>query len=283
MDQAQVENALIAQVLALKGGPGSGNWGHTSTRRIGQQGGSDPGGGLGAIGLDPYFEPTHEERVTASEQYRRARAAFPTYPMGSRAELAQELEGIRKLSGVIKKEVGFGIAPNGMIVARNTEGMSSRQLNVNPIVDAGANTIVHVHPSSSSFSDGDMAFFLSEPRVIHMMIVGGDGTIYRVSKTPKTPTPDQIVPIENIRRAFAGGATAPVSDMLYHQPGMVIQEVHASYVGMWRSYTDRERARWDAGEITKQQAVRNVAHRAMLDFSDKYALDYQVSPVGAQR
>jgi hypothetical protein len=40
-----VENELIARATGQKGGPGSGNWGHTSVTRTGQVGGSDPGGG----------------------------------------------------------------------------------------------------------------------------------------------------------------------------------------------------------------------------------------------
>lgn len=61
----------------MKGGPGSGNWGHTSFGRDADdaRGGSDPkntsGGGLGALGLDA--SSTIEERRQASAQLRRTR------------------------------------------------------------------------------------------------------------------------------------------------------------------------------------------------------------------
>ena len=47
-----IENVLVQ--AALKGSGGSGNWAHTSeTRRGIGRGGSDPGGGLGKIGVSP--------------------------------------------------------------------------------------------------------------------------------------------------------------------------------------------------------------------------------------
>jgi hypothetical protein len=65
-DRAVVENALIA--AAWKGSGGSGNWGHTSTTRVGQGRGFRSWRGLAAIGAAP--ESTPQERHAASAQTR---------------------------------------------------------------------------------------------------------------------------------------------------------------------------------------------------------------------
>ena len=72
-----IENVLIQ--AALKGGPGSGNWAHISeTRRGVGRGGSDPGGGLSAIGAAP--ESTPRERHTASHHTRNRRRVATAVP-----------------------------------------------------------------------------------------------------------------------------------------------------------------------------------------------------------
>jgi len=277
--RATIENALIR--AALKGGPGSGNWGHTSLRRVGKgPGGSDPGGGLTTIGADPESAPG--ERIVASEQFRRGRTAFPQYafPMGTRAELASEMEEIRRHARVERREYGFGVTVRGQIVARDTPG-TTKSLDTTPIMEAGANTVVHVHPNSTSFSDGDMVFFLSDERAHHIMIVGVDGTIYRASKTDKTPGPGQIMPVSEIRAAF--GDWQPTADLLSYQPRMAAQKVQANYTDLWKRHAETQRRRWNEGQITKPEAIRACAHATMIDFSEKYGLDYLVAEVGSAR
>jgi hypothetical protein len=56
-------------ILASKGGAGSGNWGHTG--RVGKRGGSGGGGGLGRIGGSKGM--THAERKTASKEHKTKR------------------------------------------------------------------------------------------------------------------------------------------------------------------------------------------------------------------
>jgi len=46
---------------------------------------------------------------------------------------------------------------------------------------------VHNHPSSSSFSPEDIGILMTEPTIKHSMVIGHDGTLYRISKTAKTP------------------------------------------------------------------------------------------------
>jgi len=60
---------LIEQVLVLRGGAGSGNWGHVG--RKGKRGGSGRGGGLAAIGAKP--GSSHKERKQASQKTRTTR------------------------------------------------------------------------------------------------------------------------------------------------------------------------------------------------------------------
>jgi len=55
---------LTEKVLILRGGRGSGNWGHAG--RKGKKGGSGKGGGLGRIGAKP--GSSHEERQKASKK-----------------------------------------------------------------------------------------------------------------------------------------------------------------------------------------------------------------------
>jgi hypothetical protein len=68
-----IENLLIA--AALKGGEGSGNWGHESVSRVGKVGGSDPGGGLASMGLTQ--QATVAERQERSAYVRQAREGPP--------------------------------------------------------------------------------------------------------------------------------------------------------------------------------------------------------------
>jgi hypothetical protein len=62
---------------AAKGGPGSGNWAHESVTRVGKVGGSDPGGGLSAIGIG--YGSTPEQRREMAARYREARVQAPVY------------------------------------------------------------------------------------------------------------------------------------------------------------------------------------------------------------
>ena len=60
---------LTELILVLRGGRGSGNWGHVG--RPGKRGGSGRGGGLKAIGAKP--GSSHKERRKASQKFRQER------------------------------------------------------------------------------------------------------------------------------------------------------------------------------------------------------------------
>jgi hypothetical protein len=107
--KATVENALI--LAALKGGPGSGNWGHTSeTRRGVGRGGSDPGGGLVAIGARP--ESTPPERRAASQEARRGRNK-PRGPTVPRFKTNQEAADWVKAQGLAEECLFNGLDLRG--------------------------------------------------------------------------------------------------------------------------------------------------------------------------
>lgn len=59
---------LTKQILVLRGGPGSGNWGHSG--RPGKLGGSGKGGGLSLIGSNR--EASHKERKQAAAKFKQA-------------------------------------------------------------------------------------------------------------------------------------------------------------------------------------------------------------------
>lgn len=85
-DGLEAIEVLGQALLARKGGPGSGNWGHTSFQRMGEgRGGSDPagtaGGALMAMGLDR--SSTVDERRAASEQFRGALKKKPYLGKGA--------------------------------------------------------------------------------------------------------------------------------------------------------------------------------------------------------
>lgn len=68
---AALLDAIRLGVEALKGGPGSGNWGHEG--RPGERGGSGGGGGLSKIGLSKDMDKN--ERLNALSDYREGRQA----------------------------------------------------------------------------------------------------------------------------------------------------------------------------------------------------------------
>ncbi len=72
MDQPIIKSDIVnltEQILTLRGGRGSGNWGHAG--RKGKRGGSGKGGGLRAIGVKP--DSSHKERRQASKKAKQTR------------------------------------------------------------------------------------------------------------------------------------------------------------------------------------------------------------------
>lgn len=85
-ERTRIENLLIA---AQKGGSGSGNWRHTSRTRVGKgRGGSDPGGGIAALGLEA--GSTVEQRREAVQAMRRKKPA-KTAPARAQSERERQL------------------------------------------------------------------------------------------------------------------------------------------------------------------------------------------------
>lgn len=93
-ERATIENLLVSE--ALKGSGGSGNWAHESETRIGLVGGSDPGGGLGAIGAET--DSSVQERQTAAQSAGDARRERRKKPKRSRPKSANEARVGKELS-----------------------------------------------------------------------------------------------------------------------------------------------------------------------------------------
>lgn len=71
-------------------------------------------------------------------------------------------------------------------VLGETTGDSSSVSDVDAMRNPDAFVAIHNHPSSSSFSDGDILLFLNTP-IEHMVVIGHDGTIYTMDKTGREP------------------------------------------------------------------------------------------------
>jgi len=136
-----VENALIQ--AALKGSRGSGNWAHTSETRHDKIGGSDPGGGLGKIGVSPRSsvgerreaaqERVHQTGAPAKRTARDYQQAILGSTMKIRTPRAKNQMGIERiLHGVLLRTEGrdptlpkeLYIATYGLQYARQTARIS---------------------------------------------------------------------------------------------------------------------------------------------------------------
>lgn len=138
-------------VMIEKGGPGSGHWGHAG--RPGQIGGSLPAGIYLAL------------NKTTRRNVRISVAQCQRYGLQTGNEICNLLDRDGTIFSVI------GGNHNSVILDKNDMGKAS--------------ILVHNHPSSSSLSVDDVGI-MSEHKLDHMIVIGHDGTLYRLSVTNKT-------------------------------------------------------------------------------------------------
>jgi hypothetical protein len=183
-NEPQFARLLRAQVIEDElGGPGSGHWGHSGNPP--NVGGSSAGGGLVRIGAGA--DSSVKKRREQAQKYRKVRTevggAMPDMPAEVRAGVAAGVvscqahglkTGNEKLYGVDEKgaKMGEALGNKDSVAGREAEDLSLY-----------SNVFIHNHPSSSSFSDGDIGIFYSS-LAQHMVVVGHDGTLYTLSKPP---------------------------------------------------------------------------------------------------
>ena len=183
-----------------KGGPGSGHWGHAG--RPGMVGGSQSGGLYLSLG-----------------KHARRNARLGIMDCQNHG-LSTGNERVICLDNAGSK---FG----------SIDGTNDTCFIPNDILDR-TEVMIHNHPSSSSFSPEDIAIFMTEPTMKHSMVIGHDGTLYRLSKTDKTPAMPEnwaegFPPIKKLYEAA-------VQKNFYEYQSRVLEGKIAGGV-MWKQHT----------------------------------------------
>lgn len=128
---------------------------------------------------------------------------------------------------------------------------TSDSADVGPLIGRDSFVLVHNHPSSSSFSDADTTL-LFVTNLQHLVVVGHDGTLYRLSRTPRT---------KDFPRRY--------SDRL------IASEVSDKWDSNRAGLTKKYWAKIKAGEITPYGAQKEHTHEAMTDLAIELGLDYE--------
>lgn len=110
--------------------------------------------------------------------------------------------------------------------------------------------LIHNHPNSVSFSNQDVAQ-LWTTKAQHLVVVGHDGTLYRLSKTP-------------------GAKTPPLGDRGQFASLAVLN--WGRYVG---EHENKFTTPVGLGQMSKEQAWKEQTHLGMVDFANAYNLDYE--------
>ena len=150
----------------LKGGPGSGNWGHVG--RQGKRGGSSSR----SLGV------AHDYKARQSVAKGISQVLKHGLTTGNEAIVGYDSEG-KAIDGM----------PTGNKDSVSAEAVLNRDTYVT----------VHNHPTSSSFSGADISSLIGSSSQ-HMIVIGHDGTVYKLSK-PK----DWLIPSEVTYRELNEG------------------------------------------------------------------------------
>jgi hypothetical protein len=241
-----------------KGGPGSGNWGHTSTTRTGQVGGSDPGGGLAALGIGNRA-PVEVRRELAAH-HGRVRRALPE-PVENAVILS--LRALRSKAEWADKETARFIDSDGRFIGEETEGEPGK-VTIPESAFMSMHTMVHIHPTAQSFSPADIAALVAS-NAQHSVVYAQDGTIYRLSKTPHTRSIQDVAPAD----MFTG---AP----FYAIPGtynMAAAQGHtlAHTLGIRHEYL---RNQLYHAPTTRNLEWKDITHEVVGTIAKEYGLSY---------
>jgi hypothetical protein len=112
--------------------------------------------------------------------------------------------------------------------------------------------LVHNHPSSGAFSADDITMLLANQKMSHVVAVGHDGTIYMLSKTRKTATPE----------AFGD-----------------VMEVYSAVRRVYDRSKARDFPKYQrrvlSGEISGELMWKQHSHEIMLDIARDFDLAYR--------
>lgn len=211
--------SLIELFSTLKGGPGSGNWGHAG--RPGAKGGS----ALRSVAMS----------ITTGPDYKVRQAS------------------VKGISQVLKHGLKTG---NEAIVGYDKEGKSidgmptgdNNSCSATAVIHPDTHITIHNHPSSSSFSDGDLIVLMKNPGK-HMMVVGHDGTIYKLTK------PDNWV-----------------------DKGYSSSVIEKSYLKVRDRLMPKYQPKVLKGEISSFEAWKAHSHDIVTELAKGFGLDYQRIP-----
>jgi len=215
----------IGRELGEKGGEGSGHFGHAG--RPGKVGGSAPAGEYGSLNKN---------------QRRAARK-------GIQAVLAHGLKTGNEAMVLIDSE------------GNRIDGMPTGTpwgVGVDPDLAESAEILIHNHPPSTPFSAPDVAQLFVLPNLKHMLVIGHDGTLYRLS------APDDIE----------------------KWPSFARRRMYNTLAEAWNKEVDEEddfyHSLMDSRTLTHETINILTYHRAMADFAKSLGLEYTMVAPSAE-
>ena len=137
-------------------------------------------------------------------------------------------------------------------------------------------TLVHNHPSSGSFSGGDMAALLNRD-FDHMVAVGHNGTMYRLSVTENTPTSEQLRPRVLLTAALYAPDEPKAAQEARDNPhyGIALHSNDRWQAAKRRDYNKYAHAVVTYKTMTQDEAWHKHSHEIMLEMAKEFNLDYQ--------
>lgn len=230
---------ILEKGLVKLGSATSGNYRHKGNPP--NRGGSSPGGGHRAIGVTAGMSREAVEELVG--RHRQEQKVLSSFSPEVREVLANDIRGIQGVGIRNNREYASAFTEHGTRVNGVIEG-NEDSADVDKLLTGVTDVLIHNHPSSSSFSGEDIGVLFLKGAPNHLVVVGHDGTLYRASKTSRTPD-------------------------------IVVTTAREKYLAAKSNLMEKFRPRVVSGEISRDVAWKQHSHETMIDLANQLNLKYQ--------
>lgn len=148
------------------------------------------------------------------------------------------------------KEAATAIDKDGNPIGKKLVVGNRNGADISSLLTGEEHIIIHNHPSSASFSPSDIGL-LQYSNAKHLVVIGHDGTLYRLSRTGKTK--------------FTTSTFAPTE----------LKQIEYRWNVAKGRTTDKFKERVEQGKINASHAWKEHSHEIMQQVSQDFKLDYE--------
>lgn len=185
-----------------------------------------------------------ERREATKQASSRTQAQFSNFTPEVREVVAKSLGEILDKGLRTGNEHAIALHSDGTKVNGTLQGEKD-SADVGALMAEGPDILIHNHPTSSSLSGADLAQFYTQPALRHLLVIGHNGTLYRMSKTDDTP---------------AG-----------RNPNEIVHAWNTEMMRLMPKYSPKVRS----GELSASDASIQHTHEINIMMAGMYKLDYE--------